>query len=229
MKSSGEIKLFIGILVGAVVLSGVAFGPLLIGQPPKPPEKYTPPPNINRTFLIPKDSHIWGNPNAPNSLVEFSDMECPHCKDAVPVIQKALDKYKDKVNLVFHHFKAARSHEHTQQLAYVAEAAGKQGKFFEMVDILYKNQELYAGADETAIRKLGIKFADDLKLDLTKFQKDLDSDDPKHTYQRDNDMGEDAKVTQTPFFFFVSSNGTVTALMKPEVVTDWFSRPANIP
>ena len=104
MKSSGEIKLFTGILVGALALVAVAVLPNLLG-PRRDKDHVTPaPPKVTPALLMPPGSHIRGNPAAPYSLVEFGDYQCPTCLTAHNDIKEILKTYKDKLRLVYHHY-----------------------------------------------------------------------------------------------------------------------------
>src|SRR6202044_1590923 len=87
------------------------------------------------------EDHAQGPANAPVTLVEYGDYECPYCGQAYPIV-KELQKLEGKsLRFVFRNFPLAQVHPHAVHAAYAAEAAAKQGKFWEMHDKLYENQQ----------------------------------------------------------------------------------------
>src|SRR6266850_4715184 len=85
--------------------------------------------------------HIQGNVNAPITLVEYGDYECPHCGAAYPVIKKIQKKMGDQLRFIFKNFPLTNIHPFAESAAEAAEAAGGQGKFWEMHDAIYENQD----------------------------------------------------------------------------------------
>src|SRR5205823_4112015 len=133
---------FLFITIGALALGGAVFIPSMLAGGPKKPEGPTiMPPKINRQLLVPPGSHMKGDPNAPFTIVEFSDFQCSHCKDAYPRMEQMIQQYKPRLNFVYHHYRAAPGHRHSFALGWAAEAAGMQGKFFEMAERIFNNQD----------------------------------------------------------------------------------------
>src|SRR2546427_10850807 len=97
----------------------------------------------------PRD-HTLGTVEAPVTLVEYGDFECPFCGRAYPDLKQVLRQVGGKVQFVFRHFPLSEEHPHAQHAAEVAEAAAAQGKFWEMHDLLYQRQA--ALADEDLVR-----------------------------------------------------------------------------
>src|SRR5205085_997458 len=85
-------------------------------------------------------SRLRGNPNAPVTIVEFSDFQCPYCRAAEPTIKEVLDKYKDKVRFSYRDYPLKQIHPHAEQAAEAARCAGEQGKYWEYHDLLYAKQ-----------------------------------------------------------------------------------------
>jgi protein-disulfide isomerase len=230
-KMSGEVKLFIGILVGAVILGGAALYPMLMTlKPPIPPVKTGPvdhPETVNRAFLIPANSRFQGDPKAKYTLVEFSDYQCPSCKTANPMIAKALKEQNGKFNFVFRHFQAARAHRHSRSLGIAAEAAGMQGKFYEMGDKLFENQGKYEMAGPEEVNEVILECAKELKLDLAKFKKDLNSKEAKGRYDADQQAADKAGLNSTPSFFFVPPTGQVTRISTAADMAWWVADPKH--
>src|SRR3954465_11147088 len=94
--------------------------------------------------VSPGGGHIRGKASAPVTLVEFGDYECPSCGYYYPMVEELLRRYPDKVKLEFHHYPLIQMHAHALAAAMAAEAAGDQGKYWEMHDLLYKNQAQWA-------------------------------------------------------------------------------------
>src|SRR5215813_11487015 len=88
----------------------------------------------------PKD-HIQGEDDAPVTLVEYGDYECPHCGAAYPIVKRVQKKMGKNLRFVFRNFPLTESHPHALHAAQAAEAAALQDKFWEMHDMIYENQE----------------------------------------------------------------------------------------
>lgn len=194
MKKEGVILGLIG-LVTVVIVVGAA---MLMSQPKTDtPQGAT----ITDTQLLlgpEKDRQITGTASAKVTIVEFGDYQCPACKLAHPIVKQILEEYKDKVYFVFRNFPLPM-HQNAQLGATAALAAGAQGKFWEMHDELYENQEEWG---ESAKAKDVIKtFASDLGLDTVKFAEDLDSDIGKSVIEKDQDDGYKLGVNSTPTFY----------------------------
>lgn len=182
MKLTGESKLFIG--VGIITLLIMAVGVFIFSQPA---------PTFTREELLPKDTYTRGNPTSKTFLVEFSDFQCPACKAFKPIADEVEQQYKDKIVFGYRNF-PLQQHPYSRQAAAAAEAAGKQGKFWEMYDYLFTNQSSLS--DETV--KQG---AEQLKLDMQKFEQDLNSQEVKDKIEKDIQAGTKFGVDATPTFF----------------------------
>src|SRR5579871_499235 len=87
------------------------------------------------------NDHIQGNEHAPITLVEYGDYECPYCGQAYPIVKKIQKYFGENLRFVFRNFPIVDSHPHAGIAAMAAEFAATQGKFWEMHDVLYENQE----------------------------------------------------------------------------------------
>ena len=134
-----------------------------------------------------------GPQTAPISLVEFSDFECPYCAETAPVIHQLLAAYPTQVRFAFKHYPLPM-HKESPLAHEAALAAGDQGKFWEMHDALF------AGQDKLTRDDLITK-AKQLKLDVPRFTKDLDSHRFKSAVESDRQEGNRLGVDGTPFFF----------------------------
>jgi protein-disulfide isomerase len=104
----------------------------------------------------PRD-HSQGPEDAPVTLVEYGDLECPHCGRAHPIVKEVQRSLGDRLRFVFRHFPLSAAHPHAQSAAEMAEAAGIEGKFWEMHDLLFENQQALADGDLIAYgQRLGL-------------------------------------------------------------------------
>ena len=85
--------------------------------------------------------HVLGPTNAPVTMVEYGDYECPHCAAAHPIVKLVLEHFGDSIRFVFRHFPLAQVHPNAQTAAESAEFAGAHGRFWEMHDGIYENQD----------------------------------------------------------------------------------------
>ncbi len=138
-------------------------------------------------------SHTKGPENAPVTIVEFSDFQCPFCAQASKLVEQILDAYPNEVRFVYKNFPLP-FHREAMPAAKAALAAGRQGKFWEMHDKLFENQRSL-NADFYA------KAAEELGLDVERFKKDMN--DPAIAEQISTEMKEarEASVRGTPTFY----------------------------
>jgi len=145
-------------------------------------------------FKITKDDHVRGDFNAPITLVEFSDFECPFCGRHYPTMNKILNDYKGKVRLVYKHFPLG-FHPNARKAAEASECAGEQGKFWEYHDKIFENQ-----SSGLSIEKFK-QWAKDLGLNSNKFNDCLDSGKYAQKVQADYQEGSQKGVNGTPATF----------------------------
>ncbi len=141
----------------------------------------------------PRD-HTLGAAEAPVTLVEYGDFECPFCGRAYPELKRVLRQLKGKVRFVFRHFPVIDEHPHAQHAAEVAEAAAAQGKFWEMHDLLYQRQA--ALADDDLVR-----YAHELGLDAARVRHELAAHVHAARVTEDVVSGTQSGVSGTPRFF----------------------------
>ncbi len=89
--------------------------------------------------------HVQGLANAEITLVEYGDYECPHCGRAYPIVKRVQKHFGKRLRLVFRNFPLGEMHPHAEGAAEAAEFCGAQGKFWEMHDLIYENQERLSG------------------------------------------------------------------------------------
>lgn len=138
-------------------------------------------------------SPFKGPADAPVTIVEWADFECPFCGMASPIVSRMVKRYPGQVRVVFKHYPLPM-HEHAELAARAAAAADLQGKFFEMHDVLFKNQR---ALDEKSIEG----FAKDLGLDLKKFNDDRRSEAVADVVSADRKQAEAMGLKGTPSVF----------------------------
>lgn len=132
-------------------------------------------------------------------IVEFSDFQCPACLAVQEPLKQILQKYEGKVEFVYRYFPLTTIHKNAQISAQAAEAAGLQGKFWEMHDKLFATQSVWAGIADP--RETYAGYASELGMDKGKFLSDLDSQPVKDSVSRDILAATRYRLSGTPTFF----------------------------
>ncbi len=143
-------------------------------------------------------AHIRGNPDAPVTLEEFGDFQCPPCGKFSEFVEELLKEYNPRLRLVFRNFPLS-GHEHAREAALAAEAAGLQGKFWEMHDTLYREQDTWSKAPN--VRELFESYAGTIGLDVDQFKKDMDGDKARERVDSDRALADFLGVKATPTLF----------------------------
>jgi len=197
MKLTDESKLFAGII--GVTLAIIVIAVVALSQPVKPLEK---------SELIPEKTNIHGNAKAKTWLVEFSDFQCPACRTFETSVEALVKKYPQDLMVAYRHFPLPQ-HPFARDAALVAEAAGIQGKFFEMGSFLFKMQD-------TLGEELFASAAAELTLDMARFTKDRTEASLSSRVTADSDYGNRIGVNATPTFYL---NGLKLDVGTPEELT----------
>jgi len=186
---NSETKLFSGIIaVTAVIIIGAAFA-------------FSRPANIlpvDPKILIKEDSYKTSSASAIVTLVNFGDFQCPACGAYHTVVKQLEAKYKDSMAVIFRHFPLSM-HPNAVPAAMAAEAAGKQGKFWEMHDKLYETQAEWS--DEKKTEDIFSTYAKDIQLDVEQFKKDLSNADLQNRINRDVTDANTLHINATPTFY----------------------------
>ncbi|MEK7625173.1 MAG: thioredoxin domain-containing protein [Patescibacteria group bacterium] len=144
--------------------------------------------------------HAKGNPNAKVVLVEYSDFQCPACASFYPAVRNLTSKYGEQIQFVYRYFPLPQ-HDKGDLSARAAEAAGAQGKFWEMHDKLFNGQALWTDKTESEATQLFTDYAVELGLDKANFTANLTSPMVTSRIQRDVQGGIGSNVDATPTFF----------------------------
>jgi protein-disulfide isomerase len=198
-------------IVGAVLLLTIGGGLLLFRSKSGPPLKIA----TGKPGAEP--AHIRGPANARVTLEEFGDFQCPPCGFLAATLLKVEHDYADKLRVVFREFPLAM-HPHAMTAATAAEAAGLQGRFWEMHDLLFQNSvqwgkpaprpsaapgQLIPAPPEEALNVLATfaEYAARLGLDVERFKKEMNSAEVKARIQLDQERGASIGVDRTPVLF----------------------------
>lgn len=153
---------------------------------------------VYKTSGIKDGKHLPENKSASVTLVEFGDYQCPACSAYSPLVVKLMNDFNGKVNFVFRNFPLPQ-HANANITSYAAEAAGLQGKFWEMHELLYQKQSEWS--ESTNAKDIMVGYANVLGLDVVKFKTDIDSVAIKERVTKDIADGNLTGLTGTPTFF----------------------------
>lgn len=148
---------------------------------------------------ITKTDHVRGAVDGKVTLVEFGDFQCPACAAYEPLVRQALADNKTSLKVVFKHFPLVQIHQNALIAAKATEAAGLQGKFWEMHDMLYDKQTEWSTG--LTARDMIMNYAALLKLDTKKFAEDLNSKVVEEKIFAEAKEGTSLGVEGTPTFF----------------------------
>ncbi|MFZ2545193.1 MAG: thioredoxin domain-containing protein [Candidatus Saccharimonadales bacterium] len=143
--------------------------------------------------------HVFGTTSGKKILIEYGDFQCPACKSAHPNVKELTEQYKDKLTFIFRNLPLTSLHPNARAGAAAAEAAGLQGKYWEMHDALYENQDSWSGSSiekrtsffKTYAQQIGIK-------DLNKFTSDMESKSVSEKINFDMSLSKKIGATATP-------------------------------
>lgn len=143
---------------------------------------------------IPAHFPIRGEPAAPVTIEEFSDFQCPYCARSVSTVKQVLEEYPGRVRWIFRHFPVFESHPNAPALHLVSIAAGEQGRFWEMHDLLFEKRD-HVTRDDI------LGYARQLHLDMKRFQEALGNRELITRIETDYNEAVDRGVRATPTFF----------------------------
>jgi protein-disulfide isomerase len=140
------------------------------------------------------DDHVLGSAQAPVTVLEYGDYECPYCRGAARDVHRMLDLYPEMIRFVFRNFPIGQLHPHAEQAAEAAEAAAAQGKFWEMYELLLRPA---SGLDIDSL----LGYAERLGLDVGRFSNEVTGNVYAARIKRDIGEGVRNGVNATPKFY----------------------------
>lgn len=182
------------LIILAVIVVGL-FGLFFFTRDNKPNNSQSS--NTNNKSAV--SQHSKGG-NAKNvELLVYGDFQCPVCAQYYPIENAVINKFQNDIKFTFRHFPLDTIHPNARAAHRSAEAAGLQGKFFEMYDLLYQNHDQWASSKDP--KSLFESYAKQLGLDINKFNNDFASEQVNNTINADIAEGTSKKVEGTPTFF----------------------------
>jgi protein-disulfide isomerase len=199
-------------IIGIVVVAAVVGGLVLLGQMQDNAGNKAP----STVSEVTAEDHQMGKLDSAVTLLEYSDFQCPACKSYQPLVEQAVKEYGDRIRFVYRHFPIYSKHPNAENGGRAAEAAAKQGKFFEYGSVLFTNQDEWSVMNDPT-DKLA-EYAKALGLNEDQFRADYKDKASKAAVTADYQSGVKAGVNGTPTFFLngqmVQSPGSYTALKK---------------
>jgi protein-disulfide isomerase len=144
---------------------------------------------------------VFGKADSKVIFVEYGDFQCPGCAGAHPKVQTVTEKYKDQVAFVFRNFPLVSAHPNARAAAAVAEAAGLQGRYWEMHNKLYDNQLDWQNLSASERTDFFTNYAKDLGLNVDTFKSDMVSAKVNQKISFDQALGKKIGVSATPTFY----------------------------
>jgi len=146
------------------------------------------------TVPVTETDHSIGPADAPVTVVEYGDLECPNCKQAAPAVKLLLRRFTGRIRFVFRHFPLAEVHPHAIGAAEAAESAGAQGRFWPMHDLLFENQA------HLKLHQLR-EYAERLQLDMARYTFEMNDHVHLQRIREHIQSGSESGVRSTPTFF----------------------------
>jgi len=157
---------------------------------------------------VTEDEHIKGNPEAPVTIIEYSDFQCPACAAMYPRVKAITRDFSDDVRFVYRHFPLTQIHPNAQLAGQASEAADMQGTFWEYHDLLFERQNDWAQLRGGDVEDFFVGLAGELELDTEKFRQDMESREARTAVVEDSRDAAAANLPGTPTFFM---NGEIIA------------------
>ena len=158
--------------------------------------------------------NVTGATESAKLLVEYSDLQCPACAAYHPIVKQLLSEHGNEFTFIYRHFPLRQIHKNAQLAGQAAEAAAKQGKFWEMQDKLFTNQKDWA--EKGNAEEFFVDYAEEFGLNTDQFKTDLHSQDAKDKVNADYASGIQARISSTPTFFLNGEKVDMTSVKSYE-------------
>lgn len=145
--------------------------------------------------------HVFGKADSKVVLVEYGDFQCPSCGGAHPQIKAVTEEYKDRIAFIFRNFPLTTIHPNARAASGAVEAAGLQGKYWEMHNLVFESQSEWTNLTGTERNDAFISYAESLGLNKDQFLTDLASDRISQKISFDQALGKKVGVNATPTFY----------------------------
>ncbi len=182
--------------------SGTARAPLAVAPSGAAPTPSGNGQQVGEVAPVNDQDHVRGDKNAPITLLEYSDFQCPFCSRFHPTLVQAMNEYKGKVRWVYRHFPLNSIHPDAQKAAEASECASEQGKFWEMADKMFEKQ-----ASGLSVAQLSVLAKEAGVRDIKKFDSCVSSGKYAQLVAADLASGEAAGVTGTPGTIVIGKDG----------------------
>ncbi len=153
---------------------------------------------LSQSVEVLANDWIRGNDSAKVTLFEYADFQCPACANYETILKRLLQEFPEDLRIVYRHFPLITIHRNAYSSSRASEAAGKQGKFWEMHDLLYERQEDWEGVSNA--KEVFSQYAKEIGLDEEKFKNDFDSKEVEDKINRDISLGNSLRLNSTPTF-----------------------------
>ncbi|PIZ75674.1 protein-disulfide isomerase [Candidatus Peregrinibacteria bacterium CG_4_10_14_0_2_um_filter_38_24] len=187
-ETAKKIYLYGGLLGGIALVIGILIG-------------VTAPKLTVLTTELSSVDHTRGDKESNIILIEYSDFQCPACKQYSEVVKEVVSEFESHMVFAYRYFPLRQIHKNAVPSAQAAEAAGLQGKFWEMHDTLFANQEAWSPMPQAQATEAFKAYAKAIGLDADKFEKDLNSNAVITKVNADEMSAKTAKLNHTPTFF----------------------------
>ncbi|MEZ4156409.1 MAG: thioredoxin domain-containing protein [Candidatus Paceibacterota bacterium] len=177
-----------------LVIVGIVYGLVLLVRNSSTNELI----GVDTDLSIESTDWTIGEAEAPVQLIEFSDFQCPACAAYHSVVKQVISEYPSDVLFAYRHYPLSQIHPHAELAGRAAEAAGIQGKFWEMHDKLFETQASWSA--RASVKDLFVEFASELGLDVTRFEADIDSDEVKDAVEGEALQARALNLPGTPSF-----------------------------
>jgi protein-disulfide isomerase len=165
------------------------------------------PEGVYKTSGFENGSYLPASPSASVTLVEFGDFECPACGVYAPYVKDVLTEFPGKITYVFRSYPLPQ-HKNAPISSYAVEAAGKQGKYWEMQEKVYASQSEWSPMEDPS--GVFLNFAKELGLNIEQFTSDMGSQEVKDIVARDTAAGNVVKISETPTFYINGKKVTLS-------------------
>jgi protein-disulfide isomerase len=175
------------IIIAVLVVVGIIAGAVMLGG------------NDESTTAGAVSNNWYGQENGAVTVTEYADFQCPACAQFYPIVSQVKEDFKDQVRFEFKHFPLVQIHPNATTAHRAAQAAAIQGKFWEMHDLLYEQQQ--AWSESTSASTIFEGYAGQIGLDVEKYKLDAASSEVLTVINADIESGKNLDVSATPTFF----------------------------